>query len=426
MAARSAGPSRGGFVAVFIALLALGLVAACGTAGTGVRWQAAGSTPSPTPGASSLVITPAADTKDISPTDPVKVELAFGTLDSVTLTNPQGKVVKGDFDAAKSTWTNSEVLGYNKTYKITASGVGADGQRHEQTVSFTTVKPKNLTLPYLRANLFTLLDGKTFGVGQPIVVWFDEPIQDKAAAQRSLTVTTDPAIDGAWHWFDNRELHWRPQHYWPPNTKVTIDAKVYGRHMGGGLYGEKDVSASFTIGRERKLVVDAATQRMKVYVDGQQITTIAGKSIINGIPIATGKNQRENGVDFRTYSGVHVMMEKHTVKEMRSCNSDGTGICDPSSPNYYVSDIKKAIRISNSGEFVHLRDWNVSQMGVVDPRYGSHGCINVGSPYIDWIFENFTSGDIVDVLNTGKTLPVRDGLGDWIMPWDEWIKGSAA
>ena len=31
----------------------------------------------------------------------------------------------------------------------------------------------------------TLLDGGTFGVGQPIVVWFDEPIKDKAAAERT-------------------------------------------------------------------------------------------------------------------------------------------------------------------------------------------------------------------------------------------------
>jgi lipoprotein-anchoring transpeptidase ErfK/SrfK len=242
-------------------------------------------------------------------------------------------------------------------------------------------------------------------------------------------VTTDPVVEGAWHWFDNRELHWRPKTYWPPNTKVKLDAMVYGHDLGDGLYGEKDVSASITIGRDRRLVVDANTQRMKVYVDGAQVTSISGKDITNGVPITTGKAQKENGVDFRTYSGVHVMMEKHTVKQMRSCNPDGSGICDPSSPNYYVSDIAKAIRISNSGEFVHLRDWDLSRLGKVGPggypTYGSHGCVNVGSPYIQWIYENFTSGDVVDVQNTGKTLNIRDGLGDWIMPWDEWIKGSA-
>jgi lipoprotein-anchoring transpeptidase ErfK/SrfK len=413
--------ARRRLVGACAAIFALGLVAGCGS-GQGARWQAG--PPSPTPGASNMVITPAADAKDISPVDPVKVEVAFGHLDAVTLTNPQGKVVKGDFSADKSTWTNGEVLGYNKTYKISASGTGDDGEHHEQTLSFTTVKPKNLTLPYLRANLFTLLDKKTYGVGQPIVVWFDEPITDKAAAQRALTVTTDPPVEGAWHWFDNRELHWRPQSYWTPGTKVTVEANVYGRNLGNGLYGQEDVSASFSIApHARMLVVDAATQRMKIYVDGHQLTTLAGKDISNGFPIATGKSEQENGVDFRTYSGVHVMMEKHDVKEMRSCNPDGTGICDPTSPNYYVSDIKLAIRISNSGEFVHLRDWYVSYMGTQYHR--SHGCVNVGVPYINWIWENFGSGDIVNVLNTGKTLNVRDGLGDWIMPWDQWVKGGA-
>jgi lipoprotein-anchoring transpeptidase ErfK/SrfK len=156
-------------------------------------------------------------------------------MESVTLANPDGKPVKGDYDGTRQNWKSSEELGYDKKYTLTVVGTGEDGKRQEETRTFSTVKPSNYTLPYLRANVGTLLDGGTFGVGQPIVVWFDESIKDKAAAEKTLSVTADPPVTGAWYWFDNREVHWRPQAYWPAGTKVKVTAKVYGKDLGGGL-----------------------------------------------------------------------------------------------------------------------------------------------------------------------------------------------
>jgi lipoprotein-anchoring transpeptidase ErfK/SrfK len=99
------------------------------------------------------------------------------------------------------------------------------------------------------------------------------------------------------------------------------------------------------------------------------------------------------------------------------------GITDKNSPNYYDELIKKAVRISTSGEFVHLADWNIPQHGRTNT---SHGCINVQPVFINWFFAEFGAGDIVDVKNTGKQLDVRDGLGDWNMSWQQWVAGSAA
>ena len=45
--------------------------------------------------------------------------------------------------------------------------------------------------------------------------------------------------------------------------------------------------------------------------------------------------------------------------------------------------------------------------------------------YISWFFDTFTAGDVVDVKNTTKTLDVRNGLGDWVLSWGDWLKGSA-
>ncbi|HEX6869992.1 MAG TPA: Ig-like domain-containing protein [Micromonosporaceae bacterium] len=413
-------------IAVFVSVIALGAAAGC-TGTTQWRSPDGASTdgPASAPGASQLVLSPAADAKDVSPVDPVTAELTGGgTLETVSLTNPDGRVVQGEFDASKTSWKNTEELGYNRKYKLQVVGTGADGQRHEESRSFTTVKPNNYTLPYLRANVATLLDGGTFGVGQPIVVWFDEPIKDKKTAEQSLLVTTEPVVEGAWRWMDNREVHWRPKVYWPAGTKVTVEAKVYGKNLGDGLFGQEDRKASFTIGPSKIAVADSKTHRMKVWIDGKLITKINGVDTTLGIPISMGKGGQETGangqvIDFTTHSGPHVVTTKHEVYRMTSASF---GITDKDSPNYYDEKIKKSIRISGSGEFVHLADWNIWAHGKVNT---SHGCINVAPTYIYWFYDTFGAGDIVDVRNTGLMLPVRDGLGDWVMPWDQWVKGSA-
>src|SRR5262245_41691520 len=179
-------------VGAIAGLLVLGATSACG----GASWQppgAAGGSPTLPPAVFTFGY--AADAKEISPTDPVTVSVAGGTLDTVTLTNPEGKQVQGELDATKTSWKSTEKLGYDKTYTLAVVGTSEHGERAEESRSFSTVKPANYTLPYLRANSSILLDKGTFGVAQPIVLWFDEPIKDKATVERSLTVTTQPPTE---------------------------------------------------------------------------------------------------------------------------------------------------------------------------------------------------------------------------------------
>jgi lipoprotein-anchoring transpeptidase ErfK/SrfK len=418
-------------VGAVVGVLALGMTAACGGS-NGAQWHAAGETAAgaggvestPTTSADQLTINLAKDAKGVSPGDPVTVAIAGGSLDTVTLANAEGKNVKGDFDTAKQNWKSSEELGYDKTYTLTVSGTGSDGKPQQDSRTFTTIKPSNQTLPYLRANVGTLLNGGTFGVGQPIVVWFDEPIKDKAAAEKTLSVTTQPQVEGSWYWFDNREVHWRPKEYWPANTKVTVNAKVYGKDLGGGLYGQEDRSATFTIGQSKIAIADSGTKHMKIYVNGAQVNNIAGKDVTAGIPISMGKGGTETTpsgtvVNFTTNSGPHVVTLKYDVYRMTSASF---GLTDPKSPNFYDANIKSALRISGDGEFVHMADWNIPQQGKVNT---SHGCINVAPVFIKWFYDNFGAGDIVDVTGTNRKLDPRNGLGDWVIPWDQWQKGSA-
>jgi lipoprotein-anchoring transpeptidase ErfK/SrfK len=372
-----------------------------------------------------LALAPAAGAQGVSPADAVTAQMTGGTLESVKLTDAQGQAVGGDTAPDKKTWRNSAALSYNKKYTLTASGLGRDGSHPQQSLTFTTVKPKNLTLPYLRANDGALLDKGTFGVGQPVVVAFDEPIKDKAAAERTLSVSTEPAgIVGGWYWMNTQEVHWRPKDYWPSGTKVNVTAKVFGHDLGGGLFGQQDVSASFAIGQSKIAIADSKTHRMKVYVDGQLVTNISGKDVTGGIPISMGKGGTEttaNGtvVNFTTNSGPHVVTLKYDVYRMTSASF---GLTDPKSPNFYDANIKSALRISGDGEFVHMADWNIPQQGKVNT---SHGCINVAPVFIKWFYDNFGAGDIVDVTGTNRKLDPRNGLGDWVIPWDQWQKGSA-
>jgi lipoprotein-anchoring transpeptidase ErfK/SrfK len=411
-----------------VSLAALIAVAACGGSGRlTATWHASEPSDAPTTSVvvSSLDLVPGTNARNVSPADRVSAEFSNGSLDGVSLKSSTGQVIRGTYDTSRSQWHNTEPLQYATTYTLSAGGSGEDGRQYHESRTFTTVRPNNLTMPYLRANAGALLDNGTFGVGQPIIVDFDEQITDKAAAERSLAVDTDPpGIVGGWYWISGHEVHWRPKMYWPAGTKVTVRVNVFGKSLGGGLYGQANRAASFTIGRSKIMIADAKTHRMKVYIDGKQVTRINGHDVTAGVPVSMGKGGTETTpaglvIDFTTNSGPHVIMQKFEHVIMRS---DSFGITDPHDPNYYIANVGKALQISGDGEYVHLADWNIPQQGHVNT---SHGCINVGPTYIYWIYDTFGAGDVVDVTGTNRHLDLRNGLGDWTLGWDAWQKGSA-
>ena len=52
--------------------------------------------------------------------DPVVVQAADGTLDTVVVTNPEGREVTGALSEDGTAWTSGEPLGYARTYTIEA------------------------------------------------------------------------------------------------------------------------------------------------------------------------------------------------------------------------------------------------------------------------------------------------------------------
>ena len=355
-----------------------------------------------------LVLGPAAGAAGVSVADPVTVSTVSAVLDTVTLTDAQGKQVPGDFDDARRTWHSTAVLGYDQQYTLGAAGTGSDRTHLTQSSPFTTVKPAKLTVATLRANKHLLLtDRQTYGVGQPIVVNFDDKVSDRAVAERSLEVSTEPHVDGAWHWFGDQEVHWRPQQYWKPGTKVTANANLYGKDLGGGTYVRNNTVASFSIGQSKIAVADDSTYHMKVFVDGQEV---------RDIPTAMGRHESIGSIDLRTRSGPHIVLDNDRVVRMSSASFGLTGA------DSYDTMVEWTTHISYEGEYVHAAPWSVAQQGHSD---ASHGCINVNTDNAIWFYHTFGPGDVVDVRNTGVPLNPTDGLGDWTLSWDDWLKGSA-
>jgi lipoprotein-anchoring transpeptidase ErfK/SrfK len=405
-------------MAAAVAVLLLALVAGC-TGGSGT-----GSGPLGSPGGGSGSASPTAAPKPpaivaFSPRDgsadnsvvkPVVVTAKAGKLTSVAVRNADGKQLRGTLSPDRTTWTSAEPLGYDKTYSVSAAAANGDGMTTKATGSFSTLRPRTYTMPYLFPG-----NGRptTVGVGQPITVRFDEPIADKAAVERALTVTTTPKVTGGWYWFSDQLVHWRPKTYWKPGTKVTVKASVYGVHVGDDIYGQQDVRSSFSIGPSRIFTIDDRTHSGVVRINGKVVRSIkvsmgrGGKTVVNG-----------RSIFFTTQSGPHIVAEKYPIKQM---TSESYGL-PKDSPLGYDEKIPLAVRISPDGEFVHAASWSVGDQGV---RNVSHGCVNISPSNAQWFYRTFSYGDVVVIKNTGVDLPFAPGYNEWDVPWSTWLKGSA-
>ncbi|MBV9032515.1 MAG: L,D-transpeptidase family protein [Pseudonocardiales bacterium] len=333
----------------------------------------------------------------VSPVTTVTVTVTKGKLGQVSVTNPQGAPVVGQPEPDGTSWKTTEPLGYGKTYTINASAVGDDDRQVSTTSTFTTIEPRTLAYPSINP-----LNGETVGVGQPISVYFDEPIADRKAAEDAITVTTSPHVEGAFHWFSRREVHWRPQQFWAPGTHVTVDIHDYGKELGNGVYGQEDRTSHFTIGDAFIARADGATHQMTVEINGRLVRTM---SISMGRPSTPSAK------------GVHVVTDRNATKVM-----DSTTFGLALDAGGYIAKVQWATRISNSGEFVHAAPWSVAQQGNSNV---SHGCINLSPDNAKWFFDNVRKGDVVINTNTGgPDLKSWDGFGDWQVPWAQWVSGN--
>ncbi|MFF2551525.1 Ig-like domain-containing protein [Nocardia sp. NPDC058058] len=393
-----------GILAVLIVV-----IAACSSA----------STPNGTPGPDSpvtqaITLSPAEGAGNVDPSAPVEVSTSRGVLTAVTLTNDEGRTIDGTFTPDQTAWKPNVQLGYGRTYTLKAEGMTVTGATGPVTSTFTTIQPANQTKVYLNTTGGeALAEGGTYGVGTVIVAHFDEDITDRAAAQKRLIVTTTPKVDGVWYWMDNRNAHWRPKDYYAPGTKISVAANIYGVQVGPGLFGQEDSRVNFVIGAAHVSIADDNTHMVDVFENG---------NLIRSMPTSMGRGGSETiagrTITFWTQPGVYTVMDKANPVIMDS-STYGLPI---NSRLGYKEAIGWATRISTDGIYLHALDSTIWAQGSQDV---SHGCLNLSSDNARWFFDYALPGDVVEVRNTGGAPLEVWQNGDWGMPWDEWVAGSA-
>ena len=339
-----------------------------------------------------LWITPADRSTDPAPDRGITVRAAGGRIRNV-IVNGGGDRVSGKLNAAGTVWRSTWALNVSQRYRVTATAAGASGGPVTRTSSFRTFTPKKtFTARVIEGS------GQTYGVGMPIVLYFDRPITDRAAVERALQVKTSKRIVGSWYWDDQCRvaplcLYFRPRHYWQPHTRVSFTAHLNGIEGSRGVYGHHTLTQKFTIGSSLIADVSTSDHHMKLYRDGKLLATW---------PVSSGRP----GDD--TPNGTYLTIEKGNPVDMVG-------------PGYNIQ-VPWSVRITWSGDYLHDAFWSVGDQGFSNV---SHGCVNMSPANAETYYKMADPGDPVKITGSPRAGTWDNGWTMWFLSWKRWLRGSA-
>ncbi|CAM5674318.1 Lipoprotein OS=Streptomyces aurantiogriseus OX=66870 GN=GCM10010251_36590 PE=4 SV=1 [Streptomyces aurantiogriseus] len=358
-------------------------------------------------------ITPEDGTKEARPENGLRVRVPDGRLESVKVVKSQDaqeSVVPGRISADGRNWRPDEKrLALAARYTIDVVALDGDGRRSARHATFTTDVPEERFIGYVSPE-----NRATVGTGMIVSLEFNREIENRAAVERAVQVTSRPAVEIRPHWFGNGRLDFRPADYWRPGTVVTVALRFRDVEGAPGVYGLQDKTFSFTVGRHQVSVVDAARHTMKVWRDGDLLATVP---ITAGAPKTT------------TYNGKMVVTEMHELTRMNGATVGFTK--KNGKAEYDVPDVPHAMRLTESGTFLHGNYW--ASPDAFGRRNLSHGCVGLrdvrggsSDTPAGWFFDRSLIGDVVEVVRSkDKEVAPDNGLGGWNMDWEEWKAGSA-
>ncbi|MFE2246241.1 L,D-transpeptidase [Streptomyces lavendulae] len=340
--------------------------------------------------------------KEVATSGILKISSTGGKLTTVTVADTKGNAVEGKLAGDGASWEPARNLAAATEYKVHAVAKDEAGRESAKDTTFTTLTPQNTFVGH-----YTPEDGSTVGVGMPVSINFTRGITNTEAVEKAITVTAEPAVKVEGHWFGNDRLDFRPEKYWAAGTKVTVKLALDGVEGRPGVYGKQTRTVTFTVGRSQVTTVDASAHTMQVVRDGQ---------VLKDIPITAGAPATT------TYNGQMVISEKYKVTRMNGATVGFGG-------EYDISDVPHAMRLSNSGTFVHGNYWAPSS--TFGSENVSHGCVGLedergagdDSTPAAWFYNESLIGDVVVVKNSkDKQIAPDNGLNGWNMDWAEWTK----
>lgn len=380
-----------------LALLATALIVVSGCSLTDAKDAAA-----PGDGEDPVILTPnvADEASDVRVSTIVKVLAEDGTVSAAKLSTADGSAeIPGAVN--ENGWRAKDRLEPGTSYRLSVTGMGENGAETTVTRMFTT---QSLTLEQQTYPSVAPLEGETVGVGMPVIVTFDLPVKNRELYERYMKVTTDNGVTGSWSWFSDNEAHFRPQEFWPANTKVRVKLRLNSLPAGNRVFGQQDQDINFQVGEKVVTTVNVAKHRL---------TYSVGDKVVRRLPVTTGDAEHESR------NGTKVIMEKFSSVNMDAAT---TGV-DSQDPDYYnIEDVRWAMRLTNSGEFLHAAPWSVGSQGRANV---SHGCTGLSTADAKWLYERSRRGDVVKYVNSPRSLEDRNGWTDWNVPWETWTAGSA-
>jgi lipoprotein-anchoring transpeptidase ErfK/SrfK len=355
----------------------------------------------PLPGSTArLSVSPAAGESDVRPDTPIQVTVAGGSLSRVSAALADGTPVDGQLSADGSSWSSSAGrLPFGAQVLVRAEAVDTAGWGKVAESRFTTLEPTDLV-----STSISPIRGSTVGVGMPVIVRLSAKPGDRAAVEDSLSVTSRPAVEGSWSWVGSRELHWRPREYWPAGTDVKVAVDLTGKDLGDGVWGDETREVNFSVGSARVHTVDIAAHTMTVTENGK---------VLRVIPVTTGEDDK-----WPTREGIKVIMTKERTRVM---DSDTVDIPEDSADGYNL-EVDYAMRLTNSGEFIHAAPWSVDSQGNANV---SHGCTGMSDENAAWLFGITRVGDVVQYVNGRRGMEPGNGWTAWNVSWANWVANSA-
>jgi lipoprotein-anchoring transpeptidase ErfK/SrfK len=336
-------------------------------------------------------ITPGNGAGQADPAAGITVTAAGGRLTHVTV-RTSGDPVAGGLSQDDTVWRSQWALDVAQAYTVTATASGPRGTI-TVTSAFRTLTPRQTFST-------EILEGydQTYGVGMPIILYFSQPITDKAAVERSLQVTTSTPVVGAWYWDEPCNMaatcaYFRPRDYWPAGTTVSFTGHLNGVQGAPGVYGVHTLTQTFKIGASLVAIGNTATHRTQIYYNGK---------LRYDWPISSGRP----GDD--TPDGSYLTIEKANPVQM-------TG------PGYSLS-VPWSVRFTFSGDYYHDAYWSVGEQGFENV---SHGCVNLAPANAETYYNLAVPGDPITIVGSPKGGTWDNGWTEWFLSWPQYLAGSA-
>ena len=322
-------------------------------------------------------------------------------IESVTVNGPSGNETFG-VKAPGEKW-KSEPLAPAQMSTYTAT------MRDPNTGDTMAVKRQVIAGPATNTFEATVTPGKgTYGVGIIPRVEFDKdvPKTDRAAMIERLSVTSAPTpVAGSWRWTDANTVAFRPNtKFWPADQKVTVTADMEGARISGSkgttAFREGTTTRRFKIDRAMIIKLNGATKSGTASIDGKKVKSF---------PISLGKS------GYTTRSGIKTITDIIRVQRMTNVGVTNDEV--------YDLQVPFAMRITDSGEFLHGAPWN----GNIGYANTSHGCSNLTYSDAAWFFSRVKYGDPVITTNTGRNMETWNGPGAaWNIKYSKWANTPAA